>query len=378
MVGTDADAGVSNLFGTTAPGGTTDTDAAEIGSLYQETTTGALYQKRTAGSGTDKWERIARLSDVTAISFRSEKVIAATVQAAPVTGSVLNLTTTPLTGDDTPFLSSADFAVDDYILFGIGGTPKLMRVSVVAAPNITVVDAATALRDDDKFVVRHYLPDVSDGQEKQSLVVMSGGAILKLADFNWNLADGIALNGAIIDRQGPVVGTDSVQVAVEKLEGDSKDTAVLSGVARGATDLGTFAGVTIADNRKIKEALQDLESALENNGRASGLGITTLATVDSILVDNTKASKWLIYIRKNSTPADSKAFEVFAMHDGSSTADAANVDDTVYAKLSKGSNFNYTLSIDLSGTGGAQVMRLRVSSTEIGGVDVFAFRQDCK
>jgi hypothetical protein len=39
----------------------------------------------------------------------------------------------------------------------------------------------------------------------------------------------------------------------------------LTGVALNATDLGTFTGVTIADNRDIKEALQDLETQVENN-----------------------------------------------------------------------------------------------------------------
>lgn len=44
----------------------------------------------------------------------------------------------------------------------------------------------------------------------------------------------------------------------------------LSGVAAGSTDLGTFTGVTIADGRTIKGALQDLETALEALSGAAG------------------------------------------------------------------------------------------------------------
>lgn len=366
LFGENSNTGVDFLFGSVIPGGTTDTDAAGVGSLYLQDN-GQLYQKKTAGAGVDKWIRKATLEDLTAIKFRSEKVIAATTQVAPASGAVINLVTNPLTGDDAPTLAAADFPVDSHIIFGVGGTPKLMRVSVSAAPNITVVDVTDPnddLAEGDNFIVESYLPDSPDGQEKQVLVHYTGGAIVKIADFNWALADGISLNGSVVDRNGPVLGTDTLQVATEKLEGDAKDTATLSGVARGATDLGAFTGRAIADNRKIKEALQDLETALE--ARSQATGVTAQATVDQVLVDNIKMAKWLVHAFEEATPANIKSMEVIAVHNGTNAADATSVDNSVAGVVKLGGNFNLDISVDLSGAGAAQVMRLRAQSSTAG------------
>ncbi len=366
LFGENSNTGVDFLFGSVIPGGTTDTDAAGVGSLYLQDN-GQLYQKKTAGAGVDKWIRKATLEDLTAIKFRSEKVIAATTQVAPASGSVIDLTTNPLTGDEAPTLAAADFPVDSHIIFGVGGTPKLMRVSVSTAPNITVVDVTDPnddLSEGDNFIVESYLPDSPDGQEKQVLVHYTGGAIVKIADFNWSLADGISLNGSVVDRNGPVLGTDTVQVALEKLEGDAKDTATLSGVARGATDLGAFTGRAIQDNRKVKEALQDLETALE--ARSQAAGVTAQTTVDQVLVDDIKMAKWLVHAFEQATPANVKSMEVIATHNGTAAADATSVDNSIAGVLKLGGNFNLDISVDLSGAGAAQVMRLRAQSSTAG------------
>lgn len=63
------------------------------------------------------------------------------------------------------------------------------------------------------------------------------------------------------------------------------DLITLSGVAEGATHLGTFTGTTITDSSDIKEALQELETAVENvsGGSIDGSGTTNEITywVDS-------------------------------------------------------------------------------------------------
>lgn len=50
------------------------------------------------------------------------------------------------------------------------------------------------------------------------------------------------------------------------------DLIALSGVADGATNLGTFTGTTIADSQTIKQALQALETAVEAAGGTSAAG----------------------------------------------------------------------------------------------------------
>ena len=56
--------------------------------------------------------------------------------------------------------------------------------------------------------------------------------------------------------------------------------ASLSGVAKDEVDLGTFSGVTIADDQTIKEALQALETAVESKGSATSLTSLTTAVGD--------------------------------------------------------------------------------------------------
>lgn len=95
-------------------------------------------------------------------------------------------------------------------------------------------------------------------------------------------------------------------------------------------------------------------------------GITTVTTVDSVLVDSVKAVKWYVQVFEEADPENIKAFEIFASHNGSAASDATQADDTTYAKLKIGANFNLTLAVDVNGTGAAQAMRLRATSTSAG------------
>lgn len=373
--------GISILKDSGAPGSRTDENDAEVGSLYMQTDgAGHLFRKKTAGSGTDKWVRLSTYDDVLGLSFRSEVVRAATGDAAPVSGSSIDLSSAPFGDDDDPDLTAADFTVDDHIIFGVGGTPKLMRVSVVSAPSITVVDAADALADNDNFVVRYYLPDSPDGQEKQAIVHYNGSAIIKLSDFNWELADGISLISGYAAQNGSITNADSVETAIEKLDGNQQDLITLSGVAQGEVDLGTFTGDTIPDDSDVKEALQALETKVEAVAAASGnysqqTNVVSATVIDEILVDDILACEWQVHIREEATPANIAVFTVAATHDGTASGDAAAVDHSIYSKLKLNSNFNYTVTVELSGTGAAQKMQLKVASTTAG-VTVTARRED--
>lgn len=117
-----------------------------------------------------------------------------------------------------------------------------------------------------------------------------------------------------------------------------------------------------------------LNSTNGESFQVSANGVTTAATVDSVLVDSVAAVKWYVYAREAANPARAKAFEVWATHNGTPSADATQADDTVYAKLKIGADFNLSLSVDVDGTGGSQVMRLRAASTTAG-VDLRVTRE---
>ena len=68
------------------------------------------------------------------------------------------------------------------------------------------------------------------------------------------------------------------------------NVATLSGVAKDSTDLGTFTGSTIADSKTIKEALQLLETAIENEITARAAAVSAentamLAAVATVQAD---------------------------------------------------------------------------------------------
>jgi hypothetical protein len=72
----------------------------------------------------------------------------------------------------------------------------------------------------------------------------------------------------------------------------------LSGVSGGATDLGTFTGTTISDNRTIKQALQDLETYVET------------VSANNEFLDS------LFRIKDNSDPSKKIAFEASGISTG--------------------------------------------------------------
>ena len=377
IVPANADVGVSIISGAGVPGGDVgEQDAAEVGSLYLRTT-GQIYKKIASANLASDWENMQNV-DLSLFAFRSEHVVAATGDVAPASGAVINLTSSPFGDDDAPALSAADFIVGDHIIFGVGGTPKLMRVSVVASPSITVVDATLPIANNNGFMVENFLPDAPDGQEKQALVMMSAGSIIKLGDVNWNFADGINLAASYAAQNGVISSVDSVNSAIEKLDGNQQDMQTTLGVAQGAVNLGAFSGQVIPDNQNVKQALKALETEIENGGRSGSVGITTITTIDQVLVDDVAVAKWYVEIEKSSAPGNKVGMEVLAIHNGTASSDASAKDETVYAKLKVGSNFNYTLSVVLSGVGAAQALQLKVASTEIGGVTVKAYREVVK
>ena len=361
LTGENSDSGVKVLFGSGAPA-----MDAEVGSLYLRTDDGTQWRKIAAGAGAGNWEKVPVLADITQIKFRSEKVVALTTTAAPISGGTIDLAAVPLAGDEGTLLVGADFTPNvSHILFGHGGTEKLMKVSAVAGDVINLVDATPALSNGDCFVVDAYLPDSPASQEGMALVCFNGSEYVKLGDVNWSYADGIGLAASYTAASGNVTSSDTVNSAIEKLDGNNDAQDSVLGTSQGATDLGSFTGTTIADGSSVKSALQQVETALEAVNaltKAKVTGITTVQTVDSLLTKSFVAAKWLVTVSLDSNPARKQAMEVFAVHDGTTVADATVTDDTIYAKLKIGANFGVTINTDVNGVGAAQVMRLRVNA----------------
>ena len=87
----------------------------------------------------------------------------------------------------------------------------------------------------------------------------------------------------ISDNGSVKAGMQELETAVEsndadiaELDANQSDLIALSGVGENAQDLGDFDGTTISANRNIKQALQELETSVESKG--SGASLTSLTT----------------------------------------------------------------------------------------------------
>lgn len=416
ITGENESSGLQILKGSSAPGGDAgEQDDAPIGSLYLRSN-GQLYTKTADTNAVSDWEEktSANLSN---LSWRSELVRAATND----TLTAGNTDPSTWTDNDSG-IDDTDFAVGEYVIGDVDGTPALWEITAISSPNITLAAAGDPLAANDTFVVQKYLPDTPAGQENAAIVTYDGTNAIKIADFDWALATGINLSGGYTPGSGNITSADTVESAIQKLDGnnDAQDSVLgtsqgatnlgtftgttitdntsvkgalqeletevelkadqtvvdeidqnvddlitLSGVAENSTDLGSFTGDTIPDNQTIKQALQALETAYENvapGKEIEATGITTISTVDEIAVDNGDMAEWEVVVIDETTPNKKEFMKVTALHDGTSSADATDVDYSKNTKLKTNGGVSFNLTVDLNGTGASQTMRLRVSA----------------
>lgn len=343
------------LTGTAVPDGLGDQASAPIGSLYLRSGTGAIYQKLTnAGNSTDY---VLNGSGNASIgTWRPESIKAVTNDTVSV--GTRDLTASPFADDGVPLLTAADFVVGDYIIADADGTPALLQVTAVASPNVTFAAAASPLLANDTFITANYLPDPAAG-ESTSIVNFNGTIMLKLSDVDWSIATGINLSGSYVAASGNVAASDTIEAAIAKLDGVNDDQDTLLGTAQGATNLGSWTSpvdLLFSATSTIKALFQRIGVLLMELRGVQVTGITTSTAVDAVPVATVRGCKWFVHAFEEATPANRKAFEVYALNNGTL------VDDNKTSLLSVGSNFNLTSSVDISGGN----MRLMVGSTTAG------------
>lgn len=354
---------VDILQGAGAPPGSSGvSDEATIGSIWLDRSNGDLYKKIANTSSASDWEAVGTTS-IDELSWRNEKVVAATndtVSAGSVDVTAFS--------DNEKGLDGNDFSVGDYLLGDVDGTPALFEVTAVtSATDITVAAASQAIANNDTFIVQNYLPDSPASQEDQAIVHFpdASGSAVKIGDVNWNFADGINLAAGYAAASGDVTSADSIQSAIEKLDGNNDAQSSVLGTAQGDTDLGTFPGSIIADNDDVKGALTSLEDAAEGFAKTQ-TGVSSATVLDSVLVDDYRSVAWLVTAFDEANPSRIKSAIVHGANDGTASADATLADDNISSLLQNSPSFNTQISVVLSGTGAAQVMQLQVDTGEPG------------
>ena len=342
------------LTSTAAPVGTGDQDTAPIGSVLLRTDDGSFYQKKTDTTSAGDWV-LNGSSTATIGNWRPERVDANTGQV--LIAGATNPTTWSDNDDGTTFSS---FTIGNYVL---DGNCALWEITAIATPNITLVAASTAPATDDMFAVKFNMPDPA-GQENQAIIVFDGTSCIKVADVDFAVATGIVLSAGYTPATGNPIPGDTVEAAIQKVDGNNDNQDTLIGTSQGDTNLGVFPGDLITDNTTVKGALTELEDAAEGFPEIA-TGVTAPVVLDAVLVDDFRSCAWLVTAFDENSLTDAQSQIIHGINDGTASADASNVRDDVSSKIRVNGNFNFDVEIVLNGSGAAQEMRLQVDTTEL-------------
>lgn len=252
-----SDNSVDIITGDSAPTGLGQQSDAAIGSLYIRNGSGEMYQKKTNTASAGDYIDIS--SGGTIGTFRPEQVIAVTGDTGVTPGVARNLTTTPFSDDEGTQLVATDFQVGQFLI----ADDVFLEVTNVTAPSITFSSPSYTPVLDDTFHCRNYLKDTPQDQEGQALVAYNGALFVKIADLDFAFADGIGIAAGYTAASGDPSSADTVQSALEKVDGNNDAQDLLLGTSQGDVDLGTFPGGIIADNASVKTALQEVEAFAE-------------------------------------------------------------------------------------------------------------------
>ncbi len=164
-----------------------------------------------------------------------------------------------------------------------------------------------------------------------------------------------AIGADVATPQSRTAGAISAQAA--NLNVEALDDAIGADVT--STKIATAADSVNANISALDNVLGDAKTEKKADS------VTTAATIDSVLVDGVLGVEWTIHARSTVTPSKVRSAKVLAIHNGSSGADATDVEFNHYGILKMGGSISgLDYEVDLNGTGAAQEMRLRVSSTE--------------
>ena len=150
---------------------------------------------------------------------------------------------------------------------------------VDGAPGLldTLNELAAAINDDENFVTT--ITNLIDANETHidNVATLTGVAkdSANLGTFTGStIADSATLKAALQALETALELKAATSVVTE-IDGNVDDLISLSGVAENASGLGTFTGSTISDASTIKDALQDLESAVEGAQAGSAVADRT-------------------------------------------------------------------------------------------------------
>lgn len=345
------------LSGTAVPDGLLDQSVAPIGSVYVRSGIGEFYQKISNLGNANDW-KLANDAAVTIGKWRGQVKVATN---DTIIAGTRSLVTNPFSDDNGVLLTAAEFVIGDFAIGGAGTTPVLFKVTAVvggATPSVTFALADYPLANEDTFMAKNYLPDPDQGENK-AIVNFNGTILVKVSDIDWSLATGINLSATYAAASGNPLAGDTIESALQKIDGNVDALNTLTGVSQGGTNYGAWAApvdLLFSATASAKALFQRIGDLLMQLRGTTVAGITLTTMVDQVPVASVKAVKWFVEAFEIATPANRQAFEVYALNN------TLVADDTISAKLKVGATFNLTTTIDVN----AGNMRLMCASTSAG------------
>ena len=150
---------------------------------------------------------------------------------------------------------------------------------VDGAPGLldTLNELAAAINDDANFVTT-ITNLIGDNETHIDNVATLTGVVkdsANLGTFSGSTITDSSTIKAALQLLETAVETKAASSVVTEIDGNVDNLIDLSGVAENATGLGTFTGSTISDASTIKDALQDLETAVEGAQAGSAVADRT-------------------------------------------------------------------------------------------------------
>lgn len=401
-----------DLSGDGVPGTSDRTINAPLGSTYRDHTAGKMYQKVTAGSGSDKWIQLVSATDL-------ENAIAAHADGVswrePV--AVFSATAYATKADAEAALNSAlgfdgvSLADGNRVLLpGVGGNSNSDIFVVRGTPGA----GATLAEDSSKDTAGDQVP-VNSGTESNKIAYFTvggtweirspgtdaeqtylrafigkGGAGTEMPSYtsvNY-VTQGSDLEaaigaldaqthintGAIANEAASRANADSaIQAEVDALEVSLGAVVNGNGVYQARNDTHYLNG-----NATVDEDLRDLDALAKTNSDAIGAlqgalgstvyagavsGVTASTVIDTVAVDDAAVAKWIVQVFDETTPANKEMVEILGANDGTASADATDANWTEYSRLRFGSAIaGLTYEVDVFGSGVVQTMRLKVAA----------------
>lgn len=157
----------------------------------------------------------------------------------------------------------------------------------------------------------------------------------------------------------------SVVNALTLLDAQVATNANAVSALQGQVGSATWLGTNYVDGAtNLTDAINLLDTAIGNAvGSASTSTSGTAITLDAVSVDSASVIKWVVVVEDAANSANRVAFEVLAVHDGTSVADATKIDHTRYGKVDVGNKINNLhTDVTLAGTGVNQTAQLSVTA----------------